>query len=186
MAIIIAAGASTGVAAQNQTTINGGTATGVVAVNSASGNNNEQANAGIVAVGGIAVSRGSVTQSAANNSGPSGLDQANIADGAFANSSGMIAVNGVSGNDNQQANVAALAFGTQTAAAADALLTQTRASTEPTGGTAAPTAPAGRSATIGDGAFANSQGLVQVSLIGGDRNTSANTFAMSVAGPANP
>jgi hypothetical protein len=183
---IAAAGASAGAAAQNHTTINGGSVTGVTGVNAASGNNNQQANAGVISAGGTAVSQGGVTQSSANSSGSSGTDQASIADGAFANSSGMIAVNGVSGNDNQQANIAAIAFGTQAAAAADAQLTQTRASTEPTGGTAAPAAPAGRSAEIGDGAFANSQGLVQVSLIGGDRNSSANTFALSVAGPANP
>lgn len=177
---------SAGAAAQNQTTIHGGSTTGFAAVNAASGSNNQQANVGVIAAGALAHSNGATTQTTTVDSGPSGADQSSIADGAFANSTGIIAVSGVSGNDNQQANIAAIAFGTEAGALADAQLSQNRASTEPTGGTAAPNAQAGRSAEISDSAFANSQGLVQVSLIGGDRNSSANTFALSVSGPAGP
>ena len=105
---------------------------------------------------------------------------------SFANSSGWLAVNGAAGNDNQQANVAAIAFGADAGALADAALSQSRASIQPTGGTAAPDAQPQRTTAIGDGAFGSSQGLVQVSLIGGDRTSSSNSFALSVGGPGNP
>ena len=66
----------------------------------------------------------------------------------------------------------------------DTALSQARASHEPTGG---PDSGAlqDRTVAIGDGAFANSSGLVQVSLIGGDRNSSANIFALAASAGAN-
>lgn len=169
---------------QNSTAVNGGAVTGNAGVNAASGTNNQEANAGLISIGRSALSTGSVGQSMANAPSASGADSATIADGAFANSNGLLSINGVAGNDNQAANVAAIATGIEANALGDALLTQSRASTKPTVGSATPSAVPDRSAVIGDGAFGNSQGVVQVNLIGGDGNTSANTFALSVSGPA--
>jgi|GEM_PF-727357 len=107
---------------------------------------------------------------------------AGIEGGAFAGASGVIAVNVAAGADNQQANVAAIAIGIRGPAAADALLSQTRAAPEPEGAQDEST-PRGDIATdLGDGAFAGASGLVQLSLLGGERNSSANTFALSVVG----
>ncbi len=155
-------------------------------MNGASGNNNQQLNVGSIAQGGLASGSGSARQYLGTSSGDSGAAKTSIAAGSFSDSTGWIAVNGVSGNDNQQANVAAFAFGIEAGAAADNLLSQTRASTQPAGGRDAPAAEPERSVVIGEGAFEGSSGLVQVSLIGGDRNSSANTFALSVSGPATP
>jgi len=167
----------------NDLRIDGGTTAGVATVNGAAGNQNAQANIGAISSGGNAVSTGSLSQQNGNAPVDSGADSALIAPHAYANSSGWIAVNGAAGNDNQQANVAAFAFGSEAGALADAALSQSRASTPPTGGTAAPATGPDRSAAIGNGAFENSQGLVQVSLIGGDRNTTSNSFALSVGVP---
>jgi hypothetical protein len=68
----------------------------------------------------------------------------------------------------------------------DSLLSQTRASKGPAGGPADPTATAQLETGLGAGAFEGSSGIVQVSLIGGERNSSANTFALAVPGSAGP
>jgi hypothetical protein len=186
MAGAVAALASgTPVAAQssNQVAVAGGPISGAATVNAASGNFNAQANIGLISSGDAARSSGALVQHNGHVPANSGADSAAIAPGAFAGSTGWVAVNGAAGNDNQQANVAAFAFGTEAGGIADAVLSQSRASTQPTGGPAAPATDSGRTVGIADGAFGNSQGLVQVSLIGGDRNSSSNSFALSAGGP---
>lgn len=174
---------ATPAAAQNETVIDGGRTSGVTTVNGASGNNNQQVNAGTVSIGASALSTATVHQ-ALETTATSGADSTMIAPGAFAGSSGWIAASGVSGNDNQQANIASFGFGTGATGAADAVLSQTRASTRPAGELPTIGTQADRSVEVGRGAFANASGVVQVSLIGGDRNMSANAFALSVSGPA--
>jgi hypothetical protein len=97
----------------------------------------------------------------------------------------MIAVNLAAGSDNQQANLAIVAIGLEGRAATDAMLSQTRASSEP-GGDLKVAAVGNYATDISPGAFAGSSGLVQVSLVGGERNTSANVFALTVAESVNP
>lgn len=172
--------------ANDEVRLDGSATTGAATVNVVAGNNNQQLNVGLIAQGKAALSTGGAIQHSETLSGPSGPGRISIADGAFASSSGWLAINGATGNDNQQANMAAFAFGIEAGAAADALLRQTRASTKPAGGTTAQAVEPERAVVIGEGAFENSSGLVQISLVGGDRNTSANTFALSVSGNANP
>ncbi len=104
---------------------------------------------------------------------------ASVAPGTFANSTGWLAINGVAGSGNQQANIAVIALGTTGVALGDTALSQARASHGPTGGPDEQAATQDRAVAIGDGAFASSSGLVQVSLIGGDRNSSANIFTLA-------
>ncbi|MCL6729965.1 hypothetical protein [Sphingomonas hankyongi] len=172
----------TGASAQ----VESGSVSGVAGVNVAAGNFNQQANVGGIALGDIAVAVPSVRQSTSPTPDSAGSLNAGIGPNSFAGSSGWIAVNGVAGSGNQQANIAAIAFGMKGVALADAALSQTRAPNGPAGGSEKPGAVAERSTAIGEGAFANSSGLVQVSLIGGDRNSSANTFALSTVDGAQP
>lgn len=159
---------------------------GRTAVNAAAGNLNQQANVGVIAIGDTAIAVGSVTQiSDAVHAPLAGQRSATIAEGAFAGSTGMLAVNVVAGTGNQQGNLAVIAIGIEGRVVTDAMLSQTRASSSPSGASAlvaSPEAVAG----ISPGAFAGSSGLVQVSLIGGERNSSANLFALSVSGNADP
>jgi hypothetical protein len=165
---------------------NGGEATGRMAVNVASGNNNQQANVGVIASGDTAIAGGALFQSI-HSSGPlAGNRTARIEGDAFAGMSGMIAVNVVAGSDNQQANLAVFALGFEGAAVTDATLGQARASHEPTGATGEDTEAPEIATGISQGAFQGSSGLVQVNLIGGERNSSANVFALTVAGGAEP
>lgn len=167
--------------------IEGGRTTGVATVNATAGIRNQQANVGAIAVGGTAVALPTLDQvNTAHSSQSSSSAAASIADGAFAGSSGWTAVSGAAGNDNQQANIAAFAFGIEAGAVTDLTLSQARASQEPTGTPGADAASPERAVAIADSAFEGSSGLVQVSLIGGDRNTSANSFALSVSADAKP
>lgn len=152
---------------------------GLRQLNAAAGSRNQQLNLGVIALGDVAVATASAVQIADNPvlAGDHAASVA-IADGAFADSHGLTAVNAAAGSDNQQANVALIAIGLEGQVIADAVLMQTRASHEPSEeqGAAAPE----RSVTMGQGAFANSSGIIQVSLIGGARNSSANLAVLTV------
>lgn len=162
-----------------------GAVNGVATVNGASGINNQQVNAGIIANGGSALAMGSVfqtTQSLGDAGGQTA--RTSLAADSFAGSNGWIAVNGAAGAGNQQANLAIMALGGEGMAVSDATLASTRASQVPMGENGATAETPSRSVAVGSGAFRGSSGIVQLSLIGGDRNTTANSFALLVAGSA--
>jgi hypothetical protein len=154
-------------------------------VNVAAGNINQQANAALIASGGTSVNFATIFQTTGDMPDSVGRLSATVAPDSFAGSSGWLAINGVAGSGNQQANLALIALGTTGAAMSDTALSQARASHEPTGGPDERAAAHDHSVAIGGGAFANSSGLVQVSLIGGDRNSSANILALSASVGAN-
>lgn len=164
-----------------------GAVKGAATINGAAGINNQQANVGILALGENALTMGEIfefTRDAAGHAG--GNARATIAPGTLAGSSGWLAVSGAAGADNKQANLAIMALGTEGLAVSDTTLAQARASTKPMGNNGAADASPSRSVAIGQGAFKDSSGVVQLSLVGGDRNTSANSFALLVAGTAKP
>jgi hypothetical protein len=171
-------------AADSSVTVQGGATSGVAAINLAAGNLNQQANSGVIAATGSAAGGAGISQTLDAVPGSASALAANIAPGSFAGSSGWLAINAAAGSGNQQANLAIIALGTTGAAMSDTALSQARASNGPTGGPGMEAVEDDRSAAIGDGAFANSDGLVQVSLIGGDRNTSANVFALAASAGA--
>lgn len=160
--------------------------TGRAAVNAAAGNFNQQANVAVIAIGDTALSSGLVAQiTDADAATPSARKSATITGDAFANSSGLIAVNVTAGSANQQANLAVIGIGIEGLVVTDLTLSQARASQSPSGQsdeTIAPEIVTG----ISSGAFAGSAGLVQVSLVGGERNSSANTFVLNASGGTNP
>lgn len=179
---ILAGGAAQ--AASDTVTVQGGTVSGSGTVNVAAGNTNQQTNAAVIASGGAASALATVTQSMGDAADSTGKLAATVAPSSFAGSSGWLAINGAAGSGNQQANLAIIALGTTGAAMSDTALSQARASHEPTGGPDRGAAANDRTVAIGDGAFADSSGLVQVSLIGGDRNSSANILALTATAGA--
>jgi len=183
--LLAVAAAGPASAADDSVTIQGGAVTGTGTVNVAAGNINQQANAALIASGGFAADLATVTQQMGDTADSRGSLSATVAGGSFAGSSGWLAINGVAGSGNQQANLAVIALGTTGVAMSDTALSQARASHEPTGGPESGAAASDRTVAIGGGAFANSSGLVQVSLIGGDRNSSANILALSASAGAN-
>jgi len=165
--------------------IQGGKVSGAATLNVAAGNGNQQVNAGIIAGGDVATAVPSILQRTGDAADSSGSQSAALAPGSFTGSSGWVAINGAAGSANQEANLAIIALGTTGAALSDTALSQARASHEPTAGPDTGADLHDRSVAIGDGSFADSSGLVQVSLIGGDRNSSANIFALSTSAGAN-
>lgn len=152
---------------------------GRLAVNIIAGSRNQQASSAILAVGGAALTHGRIVQHA-DGASADRTTRIAIGPGAFAGISGLASINITAGTQNQSANLAALAIG-QTGALSDQLLSQTRAPTEPNGGTAPAATGPNDVITIADDAFGQGSGLFQGNLIGGERNSSANTFSLTVA-----
>ena len=163
--------------------LDGGASTGAVAANLAAGSFNQQANVGGVASGDAALATALLAQSLSTPElGHTPSARATIAEGAFAGSSGWIAANLGAGDGNQQANVAVIGIGLSGQLATAAMLSQSRASTVRPESDQTTEASDRFRTEIGEGAFQDSSGLVQVNLAAGDGNSSANVFALSVPG----
>jgi hypothetical protein len=167
-------------------------AQGRVGVNVSAGTFNQQTNSAVVAVGGslgadgLAEGTNTVVQKlGANNVSGTGPQSASIDGNAFADSFGMIAVNSAAGSQNQQANLAAIVIGINAPAVSLNLLEQSRSSAEPDANPEAPADAHDKIANIGPNAFENAGGLVQVNVTAGERNSTANLFALSIAGGSN-
>lgn len=174
---------------QNGVEVVAGTASdshGRVVVNIAAGTGNQQAAQTSIAVGDIASTTGLLRQRALSLSdGPDAPASVDVAQGAFTGNSGLLSVNISAGRLNQSANLSQLAVG-KFVAMSDQLLEQSRASTEPSGGTGSAASATNDTVTLKDGAFADNSGLVQLNLIGGARNSSANIFQLSMSAGSNP
>lgn len=154
--------------------------TGRLAVNIAAGNHNQQAASVLVAQGDVALTVGAITQLSTSTGAEDTANRITIAAGAFADNSGLVSLNITAGTQNQSANLAALAIG-PAGALSDQLLEQSRAPIEPSGGTAQAATGPNDVITIDDDAFGRGSGLFQANVIGGERNSSANTFSLTVA-----
>lgn len=160
-------------------------AQGGITLNVASGDANQQLNgAALNAGGGPAFFLGQ--QHGEMSAGRLSVDVAAvmILDQAFAGAQGMTLVNLASGDANLQANAVAIAVGVEAMALADVALSQTRSDPEPE-----PPAPDGdrpnRTAFIGEFAFREAAGIIQVNATAGSRNNSANSFTLTTPfGPA--
>jgi len=68
----------------------------------------------------------------------------------------------------------------------DQMLAQSSAPTDPAGPSAQALRPSNDSIDIDDAAFAGNSGLVQMNVVGGERNSSANTFALNISAGGKP
>jgi len=158
---------------------------GRVAINIASGSQNQQAAAATIAIGDIASQSIAVQQVIATADLSERATSISIGPGALSNNNGMVSLNVTAGNQNQSANLAALVIG-NLGAVSDLMLAQARAPTEPSGPSAQSLDPRNDSVIVDDTALGGNSGLVQINLIGGERNSSANTFALSISAGGNP
>jgi hypothetical protein len=161
------------------TTGEGAGHTGRLAVNIAAGNHNQQAASALVAQGDVAVTLGAITQISTSTGSEDTANRIAIGAGAFAGNAGLVSLNITAGTQNQSANLAALTIG-PAGALSDLLLEQSRAPIEPSGGTAQSATGPNDVIAIGDDAFGQGSGLFQANVIGGERNSSANTFSLTV------
>ena len=158
---------------------------GRIAVNIAAGDNNQQLNGATVAIGDITLVTQTVHQRLIGSDQADHTTSIVVEDGAFAGTNGLTSINITAGSQNQMANLAALAIG-NSGAMSDQLLEQSRAPTEPKGGVPDGSLPSNDRVAIGDTAFGEGSGLIQVNLIGGEGNSSANTFALSIVSEGSP
>lgn len=159
-------------------------ASGRIAVNVTAGSSNQQINAAVATLGDISSGIASVHQRMAGSDSGDRSTRIVLEGNAFAESSGIVGINAAAGVQNQMANVAILSIG-RIGAISDELLEQSRASTEPSGSSGG-TGDRNDTVAVGNGAFRDSSGLVQVNLIGGERNSSANTFVLNVSAGGSP
>lgn len=158
---------------------------GRIAVNIAAGDNNQQLGDAVVAIGDIAIVTETVGQRLSGAAPTDHITDITVEDGAFTGITGLTSINITAGSQNQMANLALLAIG-NSGAMSDQLLEQSRAPIEPKGGILDGSLPANDRIAIGDTAFGDGSGLIQVNLIGGEGNSSANTFALSIVSEGSP
>lgn len=158
---------------------------GRLAINIASGSQNQQAAAATIAIANIASQVIAVQQSMVAPDLTDRVTSIAIGPGALSNNSGMVSINLTAGNQNQSANLAALVIG-NLGAVSDLMLAQARAPTEPSGPSAQSLDPRNDSVIVDDTALGGNSGLVQINLIGGERNSSANTFALNISAGGKP
>ncbi len=158
---------------------------GRIAINIASGSQNQQAAAATIAIGDIALLMTSAQQTIQVADPTDRATSIAVGPEAFSNNTGMVSLNLTAGNQNQSANLAALTIGNR-GVVSDLMLAQSSAPTNPSGSPAQDTGPRNDSVVVDDTALGGNSGLVQVNLIGGERNSSANTFVLNILAGGNP
>lgn len=159
-------------------------ASGIIGVNEAAGNANQQVNIRAIAVhpNGTAVAGNHVLQTPHPEGGGAGVGQAvtRIGEQAFAGASGIIGINQVGGGGNAQSNGVAIAIGVKGQTVADNVL----ADSSPVAAGLVKTErsqAARRDLTVADTAFLGTHGIVQLNQTGGVGNNSSNNFALNLS-----
>lgn len=158
---------------------------GRVAVNVVAGDSNQQLSDAAIAIGDYAVTVQTTGQFMARTPDADRTTLLDVGPDAFSNNTGLVSVNLTSGTQNQSANLAALTIG-NSGVVSDQMLAQASAPTGPAGLSAEGLDTPNDAIAISESAFGGNSGLVQINLIGGERNSSANTFALSVSAGGEP
>lgn len=156
-------------------------ANGNIAVNLAAGDENMQLNAASLATSfgsGIAHAGVCGFQLTEKNGSSPDAAMCTIGGEAFANVSGLIAVNQASGQGNAQANGVAIAIGVE--AVAENVLGAIVTGHEPVVADEKNGAPL-RHASVDESAFKGARGVVQLNQLAGSGNATANSFAVRVS-----
>jgi len=154
---------------------------GVVSVNQAAGDGNQQANSTALAVS--AEGRATASQRTEMRSdaiGAVGAANAAIGDSAFRGLHGALGINQAAGSANQQANTRAFALGRATEID-DAVLMQQTAGAQSSASAATQSHSDSRLTTVSPGAFEGASGLVQMNQAAGNNNASANQFVATAS-----
>lgn len=152
---------------------------GLVSVNQAAGDGNQQANGSALAVspGGRAIAS-QRTEMRSDAIGAAGSANAAIGDSAFRGLHGALGINQAAGSANQQANTRAFAVGRATEID-DAVLMQQTAGAQSSASTQSHSDS--RLTTVAPGAFEGASGLVQMNQAAGNNNASANQFVATAS-----
>jgi len=151
-------------------------ATGVIAINEASGLDNVQANQGVLTNGKVPLNLIGSSQSASTNARTTAA-RSTIGSNAFSNTSGLIEVNQSAGVGNLQRNSAVIGTGPiEGEIVADGVLSATTAK----GGGLGRSGENhdAREVSIGADALKNVRGIVQINQTAGSGNVSSNSFVL--------
>ncbi|KAE8758905.1 MULTISPECIES: hypothetical protein [Paraburkholderia] len=151
-------------------------ATGVIAINEASGLDNVQANQGVLTNGKVPLNLIGSSQSASTNARTTAA-RSTIGSNAFSNTSGLIEVNQSAGVGNLQRNSAVIGTGPiEGEIVADGVLSATTAK----GGGLGRSGENhdAREVSIGADALKNVSGIVQINQTAGSGNVSSNSFVL--------
>ena len=158
-------------------------ASGAMGVNQAAGDMNQQANATAVVYNpqGVANPQTLILQGAGNIRGTLPDQARTRIDGqAFANTSGVLAINQVSGVANSQANSTTIAVGVNAEGISDAVLANTLPNATGLLKTRNDKA-SDRDVSVSNTAFQNAHGVVQLNQTSGVCNNSANSFSLHLS-----
>ena len=150
---------------------------GHVALNVAAGVGNVQLNQAALAPTGTA---GATLEQAASGGAAGASLRSIVGAGAFAGSSGLLAVNEASGAANLQSNIALFGAHTHVGIASDGQLATALPRPAPGAGPAPSTVS--RIVSIDPGAFHGATGLVQVNQTAGSGNSTGNAFMLQLPG----
>lgn len=153
---------------------------GRIGVNMAAGDQNSQINAAALAVsyGQGAHATLDLQQNVRLNEADWAHDSTStITENAFANVTGVISVNQVSGLGNAQINAVAIGLGIEGEAVTEVSLASTTTGYD---AALAPTNTGHREARIDEKAFDGSSGLVQINQLAGSGNATANSFQLNI------
>jgi hypothetical protein len=157
---------------------------GVLMINQAAGDDQQQVNARAIAVGSganaPAMATTSVRQSASNFPvNPAGIDaSASIGGSSFANSQGVVGINQGAGSGNQQINALRIVSGLPQGID-DSVLAQQSVRPSSISGAAEPQSGE-RIVSVDDSAFGNSRGVVQLNQSAGVGNRSINSLGIRI------
>jgi len=156
---------------------------GKVSINQAAGDGNVQINAAAIAVNPNGAARARLGIGQKTSTGQANMPDISIArvsDNAFANATGVISVNQISGTGNAQANGFAFALGLEGELLTESALEQTisNAGTSPLLQQQANTGI--RVLDVDATAFDNSHGIVQLNQTAGTGNATRNNFALRI------
>jgi len=153
---------------------------GVLSVNQAAGDQQQQANARAIAIGPGAAASTQIRQRLNTQVDPSMDAHARIQGNAFSHGNGLLGVNQSAGAGTQQANAVRISISTQPQSLDDSVLMQQNVAlvnnSDPTG-----SAPGHRQVTTNDQAFTGSRGVIQLNQSAGVGNRMANTLSVRVA-----
>lgn len=160
-------------------------ASGIMAVNMAAGDKNQQQNVAILELNsqGAGAAQAGNLQGSTHNSGPmQSIATTRIEDNSFSNASGILAVNQISGFANNQANSATIVIGIQGEQITDSVLAGTSPDTAGTVMVDKNNTASRRDVSISETAFQNVSGVVQLNQTAGSHNDSANNFSLRLGG----
>lgn len=158
----------------------GGHYRGVLSVNQAAGDRQQQANTRSLAIGAPATAAGRLVQEQTPDGAANVLEaRSSIRGDAFSNGRGVLGVNQSSGSGNQQSNALHVSVGARVENLDDGILAQQ--SVMPSQDSdLTETSPGRRAVDTDNRAFAGSKGVVQLSQSAGVGNRMGNTISIRV------